>query len=176
MVGGFALNAANLLMPFGWAVWLFTVTAGSSWIAARRHDAPDLPAWSWPTGFGLGHITALVLAASLTTAAYALAVSDEARQQQFKYTEFWMVPVTDSGLLSVGIQSDEIKAQQFDLEISLDGHPFAVLRSLVIAPGDRWTREIAVPKLTTPQRAEARLYRSRDNRLYRSVSALVPGS
>jgi uncharacterized membrane protein len=176
VVGGFALNVVNLLMPLGWAVWFFAATAGASLIAARRRDAPDPPAWSWPTGFRFGHVTAFVLAASLTTGAYALAVSDEAKQQQFKYTEFWMVPSTEGGHLSVGIQSGEVKTQQFDLEISVEGRPFAVLRSLVVAPGERWAREISVPKLATPQRAEARLYRSKDDRLYRSVSALVPGS
>jgi uncharacterized membrane protein len=175
VVGGFALNVVNWLTPLGWAVWFLAVTAGASWIAARHLDAPDLPTIQWPTGLRLRHVMAFVLTASLTSGAYALAVRDEARQQQFKYTEFWMVP-TDGGLLSVGIQSDEAKAQQFDLEVSVDGRPFAVLRSLVVEPGYLWTREISVPRLATPQRAEARLYRSRDDRLYRSVSAMVPGS
>jgi hypothetical protein len=175
VAGGFVLNVVSWLTPLGWAVWFLAVTAGASWVAARRLDAPDLPTIQWPTGLRLRHVIAFVLTASLTTGTYALAVRDEARQQQFKYTEFWMVP-TDGGGLSVGIQSDEVKAQQFDLEVSVDGHPFAVLRSLVVEPGYLWTREISVPKLATPQRAEARLYRSRDDRLYRSVSALVPGS
>jgi hypothetical protein len=31
-----------------------------------------------------------------------------------------------------------------------------------------------MPVLATPQKAQARLYRPEDNRLYRSVSTLVP--
>jgi uncharacterized membrane protein len=176
VLGGFVLNVVRLFTPLGWAVWFLAVAAGASWIAARRRDAPDRPAMPWPTGLRLRHMTAFALAASLTTGAYALAVRDEARQQEFKYTEFWMLPLTDSGSLSVGIRSAEARTQQFDLEISVGGRPFAVMRSLAIAPGETWTRKVPVPSLATPQTAEARLYRSEDNRLYRSVSALVPGA
>jgi hypothetical protein len=45
-----------------------------------------------------------------------------------------------------------------------------------MAPGDVWTREVPVPLLADPQKAEARLYRLEDERLYRQVTALVPGS
>jgi hypothetical protein len=82
----------------------------------------------------------------------------------------------EAGRLTVGVRSAETQAQRFDLEITLDGRPFAVFRLLTIPPGDTWAREIPVPVLGTRQKAEARLYRPEDNRLYRSVSALVPRS
>ncbi|MER8784747.1 DUF1616 domain-containing protein [Mesorhizobium sp. M1006] len=174
--GGFALNAAGFLTPFGWAVWFWAVTTAAALVAARRRDAPDLPAWPAPAKVRLWQGAVIALAVLVATGAYALAVRDEAAYREFKYTEFWILPWADgeSGRLTVGIRSAETQAQRFDLEIIVDGQPLAVFRSLTIAPGDTWTRQIPVPVLAVRQRAEARLYRPVDNRLYRSVSTLVP--
>jgi hypothetical protein len=89
-----------------------------------------------------------------------------------------MLPPANAGAarLAVGVRSAEAQTQRFDLEVTLNGQPLAIFRSLTLAPGSTWTREIPVPVLATTQKAEARLYRPEDNRLYRSVSALVPGS
>ena len=67
VAGGFVLNVVSWLTPLGWAVWFLAVTAGASWVAARRLDAPDLPTIQWPTGLRLRHVIAFVLTASLTT-------------------------------------------------------------------------------------------------------------
>ncbi len=176
IAGGFALNAASFLTPLGWAVWFWAVTAVAALVAASRRDAPDLPAWPGPVRVRLWQGAALVLAVLVATGAYALAIRDEATNHQFKYTEFWMLPWAsgDPGRLTIGVRSAETQTQRFDVEITLDGQPLAVFRSLTVAPGDTWTREIPVPVLATRQRAEARLYRPDDNRLYRSVSTLVP--
>jgi hypothetical protein len=119
-------------------------------------------------------VAVFALATLVTTGAYALAIHDEVSQQEFKYTEFWMLPSADGGRLAVGVRSAEAEEQRFDLEITLDGRTFAAFRSLTLAPGESWVREIPVPVLSTPQKAGARLYRPEDNRLYRSVSALLP--
>jgi hypothetical protein len=145
-------------------------------VAAGRCDAPNLPPWPGPVRVRPWQGAALALALLLATGAYALAIRDEATNQQFEYTEFWMLPWAngDPGPLTVGVRSAETQTHRFDLEIILDGKLFAVFRSLTIAPGDTWAREIPVPVLATWQKAEARLYRPEDNRLYRSVSTLVP--
>jgi hypothetical protein len=178
IAGGFALNAIGFLTPFGWAVWLWTVTIGASLITAKRHEIADLPSWPRQARLRPWHGVAFALSVLVTTGAYALAVRDESNQQQFKYVELWMLPPANAGpaRLSVGVRSAEAQTQKFDLEVTLDGQPLAIFRSLALAPGDTWTREIPVPVLATVQKAEARLYRPKDNRLYRSVSALVPGS
>ncbi|MER9651154.1 hypothetical protein [Mesorhizobium sp. M0199] len=175
IAGGFALNAAGFLTPLGWAVWFWTVTAAAALVAVRR-DAPDLPTWAPPPRLRLWQGAALVVAVLVATGAYALAVRDEATYRQFKYTELWMLPSPNGepDLLTVGIRSAETRVQRFDLEITLDGQPFAVFRSLTISPGDTWAREILVPVLATRQTAEARLYGPEHDRLYRSVSTLVP--
>lgn len=176
IAGGFALNAAGFLTPLGWAVWFWAVTTAAALVAAGRRDAPDLPTWPAPAKVRLWQGVAIALAALVATGAYALAVRDEAAYREFKYTEFWMLPSADGepGRLTVGVRSAETHAQQFDLEITIEGQAFAAFRSIAIAPGETWARDIQGPVSATRQRAEARLYRPEDNRLYRSVSTLVP--
>lgn len=176
IAGGFALNAAGVLTPLGWALWFWAVTAAAALVAAVRRDTPDLPAWPAPARVRLWQGAVLMLAVLIANGAYALAVRDEAVHREFKYTEFWLLPSAggESRRITVGIRSAEAEPQQFDVEITLDGQPFAVFRSVAVVPGDTWTREIPVPALATRQMAEARLYRPADNRLYRSVSTLVP--
>jgi uncharacterized membrane protein len=178
IAGGLVLNAIGFLTPLGWAVWFWAVTLGASLIATRSRETP---AWApWPESVRIRgrHVAAFALAMLVTTGAYALAIRDEASDRQFKYTEFWLLPLAhgDPGRLTVGVRSAETQTQRFDLEITLDGRPFAVFRSLTMQPGETWAREIPVPVLATRQKAEARLYRPEDNRLYRSVSTLVPGT
>ena len=176
IAGGFTLNAAGFLTPLGWAIWFWATTTAAALVAVRRRDAPDLPAWLGPVPVRLWQGAALALAVLVATGAYALAVRDEASNRQFKYTEFWMLPSAKGapGRLTVGVRSAETQTQRYDVEISLDGRTFAVFGSLTVAPGGTWVREIPVPILATWQKAEARLYRPADNRLYRYVSTLVP--
>lgn len=178
IAGGLVLNVLDVLTPLGWAIWFWIVTIGASLLTAMRGEASDLPSWPRPTGLRLWHGVTFAIAVLITTGAYGLAIRDEADQQQFKYVEFWMLPPVNAGTdrLTVGVRSAEPKTERFNLEITLDGRPFAVFRSLALAPGDSWTREIPVPVQSTTQKAEARLYRQSDNQLYRSVSALVPGT
>jgi uncharacterized membrane protein len=176
ITGGFALNVAGLLTPLGWAIWFCIVTAVATLVAVSRRDVPNLPAWPNLMQVRFWHGTALALAVLVATGAYALAVRDEASDRQFKYTELWMLPWAkgDRSRLTVGVRSAENQTQRYDVQIDVDGRPFAVFRSLTIAPGETWTRQIPVPILATRQKAEARLYRPEDNKLYRRVSALLP--
>lgn len=178
IAGGLVLNGVDFLTPLGWAIWFWTVIIIASLIAVARREDSDLPPWPRPTGIRFWHAAAFALTVMITTGAYALAVRDESNQQQFKYVELWMLPPASGGAahLAVGIRSDEAKTQRFDLEVTLNGQPLAIFRSLSLAPGDTWTREVPVPLSGVAQKAEARLYRSEDNRLYRRTTALVPGS
>jgi uncharacterized membrane protein len=177
IAGGLVLNAIGFLTPLGWAIWFCVVTISASLVAALRGQDSDLPSWPRTTAIRPWHGIAFVLAALITTGAYALAIRDEANQQQFKYVELWMLSPANAGAgrLAVGVRNAEAGTETFDLEIALNDQPLAIFRSLVLAPGETWTREIAVPVSTVTRKAEARLYRPRDNRLYRRVSALVPG-
>jgi len=174
--GGFILNAAGLLTPLGWASWFCAITVAAALVAGRRSDAPDLPPWPGSVPVRVWQGTAMAAALLLASGAYALAVHDEATYRQFNYTAFWILPPASGGpaRMTVGVRSAETNTQRLDLEINLDGQPFAVFRSLTLAPGETWSREIQIPISATSQRADARLYRPDDNRLYRSVSTLVP--
>jgi hypothetical protein len=177
IAGGLALNIVDFLRPSGWAIWFWITTIGASLVTAMRGDDLHI-SWPRPTEIKLLHGVAFAHAATITTGAYALAIRDEASQQQFKYVALWMLPPANAGTgrLAVGVRNDETKTETFDLEITLNEQPLAVFRSLNLAPGETWTRDIAAPVSTTTRTAEARLYRPKDNRLYRRVSALVPGN
>ncbi|RVC80822.1 hypothetical protein EN745_11690, partial [Mesorhizobium sp. M4A.F.Ca.ET.022.05.2.1] len=141
IAGGFALNATGFLTPLGWAVWFCAVTAAAALVAAIRRDTPDLPARPALAPLRLWQGAAVMLAVLVASGAYALAVRDEAAHREFKYTEFWLLPWASagSGRITVGIRSAETQPQRFDLEITLDGQPYAVFRSIAVAPGDTWT-------------------------------------
>ncbi|WP_338830916.1 hypothetical protein [Bradyrhizobium sp. 27S5] len=178
IAGGFVLNAIGSLTPLGWAFWYLAVTTGAMLLPASGSDVSIPSAWPGSVRIRSRQGAAVALAMLLATGAYALAVRDEASDRQFKYTELWMLPPAKGipGQLVVGVRSAETEARRYDLEITLNGQPFAVFRSLTIAPGDTWVRKFFVPVLAAQQNAEARLYRPDDNRLYRRVSALVPGT
>jgi hypothetical protein len=176
VLGGFVLNSVGMLTPSGWAGWYLLVTSAGALIAATRRDVPDRLSWPRLPGLQPRHIAAFALAALLATGSYAVAVRDESSQRQFKYTELWLLPSANGGELTVGIKSAEAGPERFDLEISFDGRPFSAFRSFAISPGELWTREIPAPQGTALKKAEARLYRLKDMRLYRRVSALVPAS
>jgi uncharacterized membrane protein len=175
VAGGLILNVMGCLTPLGWAISFWAVTLGASLVATRGREAPALAPWPGCVRIRGRHVAAFALAMLVTTGAFALAVRDEARLRQFQYTEFWMVPSATGDRLAVGIRNVETETASFDVEIALAGRQFAVFRALALAPGATWTREIPMPVSATAQKAEAKLYRREDNRLYRSVSALVPG-
>ncbi|MDH2379907.1 hypothetical protein [Bradyrhizobium sp. CER78] len=178
IAGGFVLDAIGLLVPVGWAFWYLAATTAAMLLAPSDSNVSIPRAWPGPLRMQRRQATAVALAMLVTTGAYALAIHDQAVERQFNYTEFWMLPPAkgDPGQLVIGVRSAEAQAQQYDLEVTLEGKPIAVIRSLTIAPGDTWVRKVPVPILAVQQKAEARLYRPADDKLYRRVSALVPGS
>ncbi|KPF95479.1 hypothetical protein IP86_18920 [Rhodopseudomonas sp. AAP120] len=179
IAGGLVLNAVGALSPLGWAAWFWLVVVGSSLTAIRggREAASQAdPFRDFSNSVRPWHVGAVVLSLLIATGGYALAVRDEAAQQQFKYTELWLLPADDGGRLKVGVRSGEETSQRFDLEVVLDGRALAAFRSLEIAPGETWAQELVVTPGATPRLAVARLYRPDDNRLYRRVSALLARS
>ncbi len=181
LAGGFFLNWIGWLTPLGWALWLVAATSVATGIALRK-DRTTVPI-RFPD-FRWWQVTTIAVAALVTYGAYALAVRDEARQRQFAYTEFWMVPTASAapGRVVIGIKSAEAKARRFDVEVRLDGATVALWRSITVEPGATWTRQMLVApgaeRMTPahPHKAEALLYEPAGNALYRHVSTIIPGA
>lgn len=181
LAGGFFLNWVGCLTPLGWAIWLAAATGSATLIALCRKKWPAPILWSVQLpNFRIWHAAVFCVAAFVTYGAYALAVRDEARQRQFKYTEFWMLsgtPAATSGSLVIGIKSAEAEPRRFDVEVRLDGTTVALWRSIAVEPGATWTRQMAVtPGAGRLHKAEALLYEPASNAVYRKVSAIVPGA
>jgi hypothetical protein len=179
LIGGLALNLVGRLTPFGWAGWFTVVTLALSWFACRRGADRNL-AFPVPSlhGFHFVHAAAIGGALLVGCGAYAVAVRGEARQQQFRYTEFWMVhaaPDAPDHLL-IGIKSAEPAPQLFDVDVTLDGRAAGMWRSVEVKPGSTWVASLNVaPGAGKLRKAEASLYRPGDNDIYRRVSAVLPG-
>jgi uncharacterized membrane protein len=180
LAGGFVLNLASRLNSTGWVIWLAAVTSGIAVLALCRRDGRgrDLPAIRLPN-LTISQVTGLAIAALVTCGAYLLAVRDEASQKEYRYTEFWLLSgvAVAPGKLVIGISSGEARSERFDVEVTFDGQTIALWRSVVLDPGDTWTRDIAVaPAAGYSHKSEAWLYRPDDNAIYRRVSALIPGA
>lgn len=180
LAGGFLLNWIGYLTPLGWAAWLAVATGTATMVALYRRRAPFETVSIVPLGnIRNWHLLVLCLAAIIGYQAYALAVRDEAQQREFKYTDFWMLPgdAASSGGVLIGVKSAETALRNFDIEVRFDGQPVALWRSVSIAPGAVWTRIVTVvPQSELPHKAEAFLYDSTSNSLYRKVSAVIPGT
>jgi hypothetical protein len=178
IAGGLTLNAVGLLSPFGWVAWFWIVVLGSSVAAVRRDTArlrSEAQPWTALSGFRPWHAGAIAVGVLVATGAYAMAVHDEAAQRQFKYTEFWLLPAADGGRLSVGMRSGEEKDRRFDVEVVVDGSPFASYRGVSLIPGQTWAKDFPLSPSATRRRAEARLYLWDEKRVYRSASVLLIG-
>ena len=174
VAGGFVLNSLSLLTPIGWAVWLIVVTGTALLVGARGRYQWLVPSVKLPFP-QRGHIIIIGIASLITVGAYLLAIHDETNQREFKYTEFWILAKPKApGKLLVWIKSSEMETQYFDVEVTSDGSVIALWRSVEIAPEETWTREVKVDSETI--KAEAKLYRPSDHKLYRKVSTFVSGS
>jgi len=110
--------------------------------------------------------------------AYAVSVRGEALQHQFLYTEFWMVRAAPDApdRLVIGVKSAEPVTQRFDVNVTLDGRTAGLWRSVEVKPGATWLVALDLGRgAGTLRKAEATLYRSGDNDIYRRVSAVLPG-
>jgi uncharacterized membrane protein len=180
--GGFLLNMISMLNPIGWAIWLMVVNGFAVVIALRQpykpFVLPELPR------IRVWHGLVLCAAISITSGSYVLAAYTIDTFHEFKYTEFWLIPEI-SGKIVIGVQSAQFEPEEYDIEViavgSTDKAPsgranttmIAAFRSIDLAPGAQWIREITVG--VNHKRVEANLYRTRDHTLYRKVSALTPG-
>jgi uncharacterized membrane protein len=170
--GGFLLNLVWLLTPVGWAVWFLAVNGVAALFALCQPYEPILlPA---PPRIRLWQVFTLCAALGIATASFELASYIVTTSNEFKYTEFWVVPQPSPGKMAVGIESAEGRSEQYEIEVTADKSFIAVFRSIDLAPGQKWIHEIAVG--LNQKRVEANLYRTRDHVLYRKVSALIPSA
>ena len=180
--GGFLLNMISMLNPIGWAIWIMVVNGFAGLIALRQPYKPfvlaELPR------IRVWHGLVLCAAIGVTSGSYLLAAYTIDTFHEFKYTEFWLIPEIP-GKMVIGVQSGESELEEYDIEViavdSTDKAPagrantamIAAFRSIDLAPGDQWVRELTVG--VNHKRVEANLYRARDHAVYRKVSALTPG-
>jgi hypothetical protein len=179
LMGGFLLNSLGALTPLGWALWLEAVVAASTAIALVRqpNDLLQLTGGS-DLSLRARHLVMIVVSGTVICGAYFLAVRDEARQQEFKYVEFWLVGGEGgAGALVVGIKSAELRTQVFDVEVTRGSDVVAIWRSVRLEPGATWTQALSLDIDARHERkVRARLYGRYDGRLYRQVTAIVPSA
>lgn len=179
LMGGFALNILGALTPLGWALWLQAVVAASAATALiKQPSAPLRLIGRADLGLRARHLVMIAVSGSVICGAYFIAVRDEARQNEFKYVEFWMVGAEGgSGALVVGVRSAETEPRLFDVEVTRGSDVVAVWRSVHLEPGETWTQALSLGIDDRHERKiRARLYGHSDGRLYRQVTAIVPSA
>jgi hypothetical protein len=165
VAGGFVLNLVSLLTPIGWAVWFLIVT-GAMTVVARQYSgtAVVLPRPPLPI-FRRWHLVVLGCAASITVGAYLLTLRDEARDREFKYTEFWILP-RGPGKVLIGITNADEAPEKLAVKVTADGEFVAEFNTIDVASGTTWTHTVYAP--ASARKIEARLYN--DQGIYRKVS------
>jgi len=110
-------------------------------------------------------------AAGLTVTAVVIEHHQVLARTEFAYTEFWMVPDWDRGLVTLGVKNVEAAPTTYDVEVTVDGNLARVWRNLPLAVGETWRAELALPAPSAGSKgAEAWLFKGGDHSLvYRRV-------
>jgi uncharacterized membrane protein len=172
--GGFLLNTVSMLNPVGWAIWFMAINGVAMLIALRQpYDEPFVVLPALPR-IRIWHAATLCAALGIMVGSYVLEADVINTYHEFKYTGFWLVPQHTLGTVAIGVQNQETEPEEYEIEVTADKTMIAAFRSIDLAPGQKWVREITVG--LNQKRVEANLYRTRDHALYRKVSALTPGT
>ncbi|MDQ2787901.1 MAG: DUF1616 domain-containing protein [Chloroflexota bacterium] len=179
-LGGFVLNETPWgLQARSWAVLLGGVTAIAAIIALVRRDnrAPIRPrarpaphAHLWKAR----HTILLVMALCVVTSAATVAYLGASHQPRNGFTQLWMTPEPSAGptALRLGIDSEELTATQYRLDLSIEGQVVQEWSVPTLKPHDQWQTIVIVPNGSGT--VEATLYRAdAPNQVYRHT-ALVP--
>jgi len=173
---GFALHFLGAMTREGWAIALCTVTlAGLGLARIRRSRGFETRPYPWPR---LRPVQAAMLlgAAGLALAAVAIERHQTFARSEFAYTEFWMVPESNGGLVALGVKNEETAATTYDVEVSIDDTVAHVWRSIPLAVGETWKTEFTLPPQPPGSKGiKAWLFKDNDHSLvYRRVWLPTP--
>ncbi len=169
---GFALHAAGAMTRGGWAIALCVATVAACgvalikprprWTKKRIHRKPVLPP---------AQAVMILGAAALATVAVAIERQQALARAEFAYTEFWMVPNRNDGLVTLGLKNAETAPSTYDVEVSIDGGLAHIWRSIPLAVGESWRTEFTLPVWSNDSKGvEAWLFKDGNHGLvYRRV-------
>jgi uncharacterized membrane protein len=173
---GFALHLAGAMTREGWAIALCAVTLAGLWVAhIRRSRGLSNGLYPWP------HLRPIQAAMMLGAVGLALTGVVIERHQTFAraelaYTEFWMVPESDRGLVALGVKNAEAAASTYDVEVSIDDAVAHVWHGIPLAVGETWSTEFTLPPRSAGSKGiQAWLFKDNDHSVvYRRVWLPVP--
>jgi hypothetical protein len=174
VLAGLALHATAL--GFGadaWAVALGGISFGLAGVALVRGEpaaSVDRPAPARPYATG---VIAYAGAVALLVAAVAVA-RDSERERDARATFAELSAVADSdrgdGWLRLEVRHNGPRAERYTLELGRRGGEPVVRRTMLLAPGERWSRSVAAPAELGRSLVVARLFRpDRGKDAYRRV-------
>ncbi len=175
IAGGLLLDAVDWLSWEGWVTWLGGVTVALALTIGRAPGARAYGA-GWRLGAGLQarHLLAFGLAGGVTLSAFVLAAHDAADDQQFRYSEFWMVPSGPGlvGALILGVRNEEGEPHSFEVDLFLDKSLVSVAKIPGLEPGEAYLQNVPIPPVDgNRHKIEGRLFKDRNTRdVYRKVS------
>jgi uncharacterized membrane protein len=168
---GFALHIVGAMTRVGWATALCLVTLVALGSASLRRSR-----WFENDSHSSPRLRPLQAAMMLAAAGLALAAVVIERQQtfarsEFAYTEFWMVPQPDKGVVALGVKNEETTSATYDVEVSIDDSVAHVWRAVPLAAGETWQTEFTMPPWAASSKGvQAKLFKNSDrNVIYRRV-------
>jgi uncharacterized membrane protein len=175
VLSGLGLHFLSALTRPGWVWALSAITATGYAVAFVRHFADGTsPQWSLSFHLNVAPRDASFYFGSLVAVmvAFLLAATADRQNQEFHFTEFWMVPdrTNEIGTVNIGIRNVEANAASYDLELMLDKGIIAAWRDVRLKKGETWTQIIDLPSPARSRRIEAWLFRAGDHQtVYRRV-------
>jgi hypothetical protein len=180
ILSGLVINTVTGLTPRSWILALTVVLLVLSLIGVSRNAVGGAAAWQRiPLRTGSILAAGLAMAAVIVTgAAFAMAIHREQIYQPFRFTDLWIARDRAVGpdAFIVGVKSEEVDAQNFDVEVWAGDRLVAVWRSIRLEPGHSFIAHVPVPQGSgTARKVRARLFRDGDGLsvVYRNVSLLV---
>jgi uncharacterized membrane protein len=173
---GFALHLLGAMTREGWAIALCTVTLVGLYVARIRRSRgfANRPC-AWPR-LHPARAAIMVGAAGLALAVVAIEQHQTLGRSEFAYTEFWMVPESNGGLVALGVTNEETAASTYDVEVSIGDTVAHVWRAIPLAVGETWRAEFTLPPQPAASKGiKAWLFKDNDHSLvYRRVWLPAP--
>lgn len=182
---GLGLNVVHMLDQAGWFKALVALNGVLALcVLLKAVIGAGRPAGSVGGGerppaarVGAGQLACVAVALAMAVGAIAVARQGASEHRQFKFTNFWLLPVEgETDVFTIGVANREQRGMTYTLQIMTDGIVFRTVEGLQLDDGATWTENLSIiPQDSSKGAIEAWLFRSdQPDVVYRRVNVSAP--